>query len=396
MVPDGWRIKTLGEIATLERGFDLPHYQRADGEIPVFAANGQIGRHDRAKVRGPGVITGRNGTIGKVTFTDRDFWPLNTTFYVKEFHGNHPPFVGRLLESLHLEQFATGTGIPTLNRHTVHAQRVIIPPLAEQVRIAHLCDLADAAIAASDAVLAQARRVQQGMEQQLLTCGVGHTHFQESPLGKVPLSWRVTTLSELCTLRNGHAFSTKEWSEIGLPIIRIQNLRGSDQFKRFAGFPAPSWRVEPGDLLFAWAGTKESSLGPYRWTGPPGVLNQHIFHVAPARGIDPLWLFKVLERLTRQIEQHLTRGFKESLQHFRKTDLTTQWVAVPPPHEQRLIARHCEKAQRAVAAEKANLDCLLELKQNLLRELLSGKVRFGDLPRSKQQGAILCYPSVHR
>lgn len=130
-----WRQAPLGEVARLRRGYDLPVQDRKRGSYPIFAANGPVGVHDAPMVRGPGVVTGRSGSIGKVHFIESDFWPLNTALYVEDFFANDPQFICLLLRSLRLERFSTATAVPTLNRNVVHKEVVRVPPLAEQKRI---------------------------------------------------------------------------------------------------------------------------------------------------------------------------------------------------------------------------------------------------------------------
>lgn len=77
-LPEGWRRKPLGEILTLQRGHDLPGNQRVHGDVPVVSSSGTTGFHNQKKANGPGVVTGRYGTIGDVYYIDRDYWPLNT------------------------------------------------------------------------------------------------------------------------------------------------------------------------------------------------------------------------------------------------------------------------------------------------------------------------------
>ncbi|MBF0155473.1 MAG: restriction endonuclease subunit S, partial [Magnetococcales bacterium] len=84
-VPEGWEKKTLGQLLTLQRGFDLPVSKRKEGPFPIYASTGINGYHVEAKVKGPGVVTGRSGSLGTVMFVSGDFWPLNTTLWVKEF-----------------------------------------------------------------------------------------------------------------------------------------------------------------------------------------------------------------------------------------------------------------------------------------------------------------------
>ena len=142
--PSSWKVRPLGMVATLQRGFDLPVQDRTEGNVPVFAANGPIGTHGAAKATGPGVVTGRSGTLGAVHYVESDFWPLNTSLYVADFHGNEPRWVARLLAWMHLETHTRGTSVPTLNRNLVHVVPVAVPPLDEQQRIADILDRADA------------------------------------------------------------------------------------------------------------------------------------------------------------------------------------------------------------------------------------------------------------
>ena len=87
-LPTDWATKPLGSVATLQRGFDLPVQARREGPVKIFAANGPVGTHAVHKVEGPGVVTGRSGTLGKVHFVKEDYWPLNTALWVNDFHGN--------------------------------------------------------------------------------------------------------------------------------------------------------------------------------------------------------------------------------------------------------------------------------------------------------------------
>lgn len=139
-----WEQKPLEAVATLQRGYDLPVQDRRDGTVPIFAANGVVGFHSEQQASGPGVVTGRSGSIGKVHYSAGPYWPLNTSLYVKNFHGNEPRYIYWLLRHMRLEQYHEGTGVPTLNRNVVHRELVPVPPLHEQRRIAAILDKAEA------------------------------------------------------------------------------------------------------------------------------------------------------------------------------------------------------------------------------------------------------------
>ena len=127
-VPEGWTRTCLEELLVLQRGFDLPVQGRNPGVVPIYGSTGIVGWHDVAKVPGPGIVTGRSGTLGQVCYVADDYWPLNTSLWVKEFKRVPPLFALFLLRELDLKQFNGGASVPTLDRKTVHRIEVLLPP----------------------------------------------------------------------------------------------------------------------------------------------------------------------------------------------------------------------------------------------------------------------------
>jgi type I restriction enzyme, S subunit len=167
---DEWQFKALKDIAPLQRGFDLPNTQLKAGNYPVVYSNGILNFHSSFRVKAPGVVTGRSGTIGKVNYLDTDFWPHNTTLWVTDFKGNSPKFIFYLYYFLKFERFGTGSGVPTLNRNDVHDYEVLVPPTTEeQAAIAEILSDMDAEIAALEQKCEKTRLLKQGMMQELLT-----------------------------------------------------------------------------------------------------------------------------------------------------------------------------------------------------------------------------------
>ena len=122
-----WEEKKLVDVCTLQRGFDLPKRLRKNGRFPLASSSGIIDTHSECKVKGPGVVTGRSGSVGNVFHISEDFWPLNTVLYVKDFRGNDSMFVYHLLKQFGLKKYASGAGVPTLNRNNVHDELVKVP-----------------------------------------------------------------------------------------------------------------------------------------------------------------------------------------------------------------------------------------------------------------------------
>jgi type I restriction enzyme, S subunit len=125
--PSGWNLGRLDDLFVLQRGFDLPSPNRVSGEYPILAASGFSGTHNKFMVRGPGVTTGRSGVLGKVFFVHDDFWPLNTSLWIKEFKASRPAHAYFLLQTLDVGSFNAGSAVPTLNRNHIHNLPLTVP-----------------------------------------------------------------------------------------------------------------------------------------------------------------------------------------------------------------------------------------------------------------------------
>ena len=127
IIPDNWDVKPLKEVAPLQRGFDLPYSSIKKGLYPVVFSNGVGAFHSTYMVKGPGVVTGRSGTIGKIHYVENDYWPHNTALWVTDFHNNDPLFVYYLFKTIPWDLYNSGSGVPTLNRNDVHDYLVAVP-----------------------------------------------------------------------------------------------------------------------------------------------------------------------------------------------------------------------------------------------------------------------------
>ncbi len=138
LVPEGWEVTRFDSFCILQRGFDITKKEQSLGEVPVVSSGGIASYHNASKVLGPGVVIGRKGSLGTVHYINCDFWPHDTTLWVKDFKGNDPLFTAYFLESLQLERFDSGAANPTLNRNIVHQQIVGYPGVDDQREIADL------------------------------------------------------------------------------------------------------------------------------------------------------------------------------------------------------------------------------------------------------------------
>ncbi|MDW1257675.1 restriction endonuclease subunit S [Klebsiella pneumoniae] len=169
-IPEDWEEREIGKFAPLQRGFDLPASKRSEGLYPVVYSNGIVNTHNHFQVKGPGVVTGRSGTLGKVHHIACDFWPHNTSLWVTKFINSDSKFVYYIFKYIGFERFASGSGVPTLNRNDAHSFKVAIPSsLKEQTAIATILSDMDAELTVLEKKLSKIRNIKQGMMQQLLT-----------------------------------------------------------------------------------------------------------------------------------------------------------------------------------------------------------------------------------
>ena len=139
-----WKDCCLGEIITLQRGFDLPRTKAKGGKYPVVGSNGIIGYHDCYTTEAPSITIGRSGNVGKPFIYFGKTWAHNTTLFIKEFKQVDPVFTYYLLKTLNLSNYAGGSAVPTLNRNHLYSLPVYIPSqINDQQRIANFLHLLD-------------------------------------------------------------------------------------------------------------------------------------------------------------------------------------------------------------------------------------------------------------
>ncbi|WP_213809892.1 restriction endonuclease subunit S [Jeotgalicoccus sp. WY2] len=149
------------DFITLKRGYDLPTNKRTPGVIPIVSSSGITGNHNDVKVQGPGVITGRSGLIGEVFYIKQDFWPLNTTLYVKDFNNNKPEYVYYFLKTLDLNNYQSGSSVPTLNRNHLDNIKIKIHDSNDQVNIISILSRIDIKIELNKKIIANLEELSQ-------------------------------------------------------------------------------------------------------------------------------------------------------------------------------------------------------------------------------------------
>ena len=127
-VPEGWARHNVNEVVTFHRGYDLTKENMQRGPYPVVGSTSVIGYHDKYKIVGPGIVTGRSGSLGQFQLIWENYWPHNTSLYISDFKNHNIFYVFSLLQTLDFSALNNGGAIPTLNRNTLSNIEIIEPP----------------------------------------------------------------------------------------------------------------------------------------------------------------------------------------------------------------------------------------------------------------------------
>jgi type I restriction enzyme, S subunit len=267
---DDWQDIPLGEMIELKRGYDLTGGERQPGTIPVITSSGPNGTHSVAKVEGPGVVIGRYGTLGQVFFVQQDFWPHNTTLYVKDFKGNDVRFVVYLLKTINVQTYSDKAAVPGLNRNHLHMEPVRRPPLVEQRAIAHVLGTLDDKIdlnrRMNETLESMARALfkswfvdfdpvrakMEGRQPAGMDAGTAALFpaaFEDSPLGEIPKGWTIAHLPELIEVNPSRRLAHGSVA----PYLDMQNVpTAGHRPSNWIGRPFGSgMRFSNGDTLVA-------------------------------------------------------------------------------------------------------------------------------------------------
>jgi type I restriction enzyme S subunit len=427
-LPLGWQWTRLGSIFTLQYGAALPEQNRLPGSIPVYGSNGQVGTHREALVLAPSLVIGRKGSVGAVNVTNGPFWPIDTSYFVTPPDGVHLQYAYWLFRSLRLGKHDKATAIPGISRNDVYAERIALPPYAEQARIVarvdelmRLCDaleekgrleaeqharllstllgtLTDSAtpeeLAANwqrvaehfDLLLDRPEAVY-ALEQVVLQLGTvglltehtasGQTNADTGPF-HVPNGWRWTTLGQLCSMVTSGSRSWKDfYSSHGATFIRSQDIkldRLEFDNRAFVKLPKATegvrTQVRQLDLLVTITGANVGKAAVLTVELDEAYVSQH---VALVRLKEPemapfLHLWLVNGHGGRKLLLSSSYGAKPGLSLKDVRDLP---VPVPPLTEQRRIVTRVTELRRLCATLRERLQAQQATQSRLAEALVA-------------------------
>ncbi|EIW8192084.1 restriction endonuclease subunit S [Escherichia coli] len=350
-----WEKVRLGDVAELQRGFDLPSTKRIEGEIPIVSSSGITGFHVEAKAKAPGVVTGRYGSIGDVFYLEQDFWPLNTSLWVKDFHGNDEKFIYFLLSNFDFKKFSDKTGVPGVNRNDLHAVNVLLPPLSEQKKIAQILSTWDKAISVTEKLLANSQRQKKALMQQLIT---GKKRLLNENGVRFNGKWEKKLLSDVADVYQPKTISQSMMSDSGYPVYGANGVIGFYQ----------EFNHETEQIAVTCRG---STCGIVNWTQAKSWItgNAMVINTDNYSYVSKKFLFYTLNGSDLK---YLISG---SGQPQITGNIKTHIINLPCIEEQQKIATVLSAADAEIYTLEKKLACLRDEKKALMQQLLTGKRR---------------------
>lgn len=363
---------TIGDVLELQRGYDITRSNQRDGEVPVVSSGGISSFHDESMSNGPGVVIGRKGTLGKVFYLPGPYWPHDTTLWVRDFKGSHPRFVYYFFKTLDFGFLDVGSANPTLNRNHVHPLPVSWPERGEQRAIAEVLGALDDKIAANDVLRRTAAQLATARYRASLSTEV------ES-----------VTVADACTVLSRGASPRYTEDAAATLVLNQKCIRDGGVDLTPARRTEPD-RVRAGTLLQAHDvlvnSTGMGTLGRVAAWDRVGVatVDSHITIARPDPGVvDPAVFGVALMEMQSEIE-----GLAEG--STGQTELSRHQLGaliVPLPARPRQgalgsLIRSLSKRSLAAAEESHQLAALRDA---LLRELMSGRLRVQDVEKTVEE-----------
>ena len=400
-----WIHTSLGEVMILQRGFDLPETERKPGPYPVIASTGSVGSHCEAMVQGPGVVIGRSGSLGGGQFIKGDFWPLNTTLWVKDFKGNERRFCYYLLRSLNLAQFNAGSGVPTLNRNHIHPLPVRVPTdFEEQRAIAHILGTLDDKIELNrkqnETLEAMARAlfkawfvdfepVRAKMEGrwrrgQSLPGMPAHLYdlfpdrLVESELGEIPEGWQKSTLAAIASL-NPETWTTQKHPD-EVHYIDLSNVKDGviEAPTRYSWGDAPSRArrvLQQGDTIIGTVRPGNRSFALINEVGLTGSTGFAVLRPLTDANREFLYLAATNDDAIERLA-HLADG---AAYPAVRSEVVVATEIVMPSEEVMAAFSTVTKTMIDLASVcKKEIKVLAGIRDLLLPRLISGKLRVSE------------------
>jgi len=395
----------LGDRVELIYGFSVRTDNEPKGKYPVYGSNGIIGFIDSFKVKGPGIIIGRKGTVGAVTYSSENFTPTDTTYYValKDNTKDDLKFWYYYLQLIGLDKLNSHSTVPGLSRDLAYLKEIRVPEKAEQKLIADFLTVIDDKIALNKRINTELENLAKTIynywfvqfdfpnnEGKPYKSSGGEMEWNEELKMEIPKGWKTKSLYDIAIYTNGLAMQKhRPNGDEKLPVIKIKEM--NEGYSAATEYARPdiedAYLIREGDVLFSWS----ASLNVMIWADKVGALNQHIFKVTSE--FYPRYYFY------HQISNYLNHfklmaeNRKTTMGHITIDHLKESRIVVPD--DDSLILKCGERIEPIldliVKNRMPNID-LMEVRDFLLPMLMNGQVKVKS--EAKEQLSIAAEPQV--
>lgn len=391
MTAKAWRETTLGDEIELAYGKGLPQSSRRNGNIPVFGSNGVVGFHDAALIGGPGIVVGRKGSVGAISFSKTAFWPIDTTYYVQNPNRHNWPYLYYLLQNLGLDLLNSHSAVPGLNRESAYVLDCLFPEVPEQEKIAAVLWNVQRAIEVEEKLIATARELKRSAMHQLFTRGLRNEPQKETEIGLVPANWSDDTLGNLVEIAYGAQAAVANATDpnIGTPIFTNINItnEGLIDLATLRYFKVPEHQrdrliLQEGDVLFNWRSGSQNHVGKTALFDLDGeyTYSSFILRFRSLGTVAPEFLYYYLTHIKRAGFFVQKRNVSSINSVFNATLAATIPVHFPADETvQREIVATLRIVDRKISVHERKRATLQELFKTLLHKLMTGEIRVADL-----------------
>lgn len=392
VIPKDWQVKDIGEALTIKHGKDQKQVESAHGQYPIFGTGGQMGWANDFLYNRPSVLIGRKGSINKPRYINVPFWTVDTLFYSQVHNGYDEKFMFYKFCLIDWMNYNEASGVPSLNASTISNVKISVPEKQEQTAIATALSDVDDLIQSLEKLIAKKEAIKTGTMQQLLT---GKTRlpefatredgnpkgFKQTELGRIPEDWETINFDELLE----PTISKKPIKPSTLvTFIGMQDVTGNAQLanqtvvsheKVKNGFTY----FENGDVLLAKiTPCFENGKGCHTETLKTKYgFGSTEFHVLRATEYsDSKFIYFWTTRNSFRIDLEST--MVGSAGHRRVPLSAVKSYQIPCPtskSEQTAIATILSDMDAEIQALQQRLEKTKDIKQGMMQQLLTGKVR---------------------
>jgi len=372
-----WETVKLGDMLEFQRGFDITQAQQLSGNIPIVSSSGITSHHNVAKAKAPGIVIGRKGTLGQVHHIKTDYWPHDTTLWIKNFKGNDPAYLYYFLQLMHFESFDAGASNPTLNRNHIHKLTVQRPPFPIQRKIAAILSAYDDLIENNTRRIALLEKMAEEVYREWFV-RLRFPDYERVPVHHgIPDGWERASIETLCEdIRDG--IKTKDLSAdmkyIGLEHIPRKSML-LREWESAASVESDKFRFIEGDILF---GKIRPYLHKVSMAHFSGVCSSDTIVIRATRELYRGYIFFLV--YSEAFVDLATIACKGSQMPRADWDFLKQLKVIVPPiellesYERIFIANYQLMGRLGEAKEKFKAS-----RDMLLSRLLSGKVEVENL-----------------